>query len=123
MCAKKVFYFGLGVADFLRDKFNQLVDKGLGGRFQADASAYNDIQNGTLVLANGGTNGQIKDDLTVIKGIGPTFASRLENAGVTSYQSLAKLTPDELKEITHVADWQGDPGDWIIQAKSYGNSH
>lgn len=122
MCVKNVLNFGSGLAHNFIDIFNKLVDKGA-ARFQADAPDQIDINDGSLVFVNGGTSRSQVDDLTVIKGIGPTFAARLENAGVTTYKSLAKLTPDELKEITHVADWQGNPGDWINQAKSYENSH
>jgi predicted flap endonuclease-1-like 5' DNA nuclease len=58
------------------------------------------------------------DDLTKIKGIGPTFAKRLQEAGITTYQSLASLTADQIKEVTSVADWQADPEQWIVAAKA-----
>jgi predicted flap endonuclease-1-like 5' DNA nuclease len=56
------------------------------------------------------------DDLTAIKGIGPTFARRLHEAGVTSFAALAALSPDEVRAITAVANWQADPADWIAEA-------
>jgi hypothetical protein len=58
------------------------------------------------------------DDLTTISGIGPTFARRLNEAGVFTYAQLASLSPEEVVVITHVAEWQGDPVDWIGQAGS-----
>lgn len=58
------------------------------------------------------------DDLTTISGIGPTFARRLNEAGVTTYAHLASLSPDDVVTITQVAEWQGDPVDWINQARA-----
>lgn len=58
------------------------------------------------------------DDLTAIKGIGPTFARRLKEAGITTYAALANLTADQVRTITQMADWQGDPADWIAQAQA-----
>ncbi|MCA9932521.1 MAG: hypothetical protein H6662_18290 [Ardenticatenaceae bacterium] len=58
------------------------------------------------------------DDLTLINGIGPTFARRLQEAGVTTYAKLAILTPEYLKEVTKAADWQADPANWIVQAQA-----
>ncbi len=57
------------------------------------------------------------DDLTVINGIGPTFAKRLKAAGITSYQALAEAAPDHVKEVAKLADWQANPEDWIAAAK------
>ncbi len=57
------------------------------------------------------------DDLTQIDGIGPTFARRLAEAGVTTFAQLAALSPEEAREITHVTV-QSDPADWIAEAQS-----
>ena len=56
------------------------------------------------------------DDLTVIKGIGPTFAKRLTEAGVTTYAALAETTPEHLREITK-APPMAEPDKWIAQAR------
>lgn len=40
-----------------------------------------------------------KDNLQAIKGIGPVFSQRLNEAGITTFAQLAKLTPKELEEI------------------------
>ena len=42
---------------------------------------------------------QLKDDLKKIKGIGPVIAARLNKVGVHSFEDLAKLSPDRLREI------------------------
>lgn len=59
-----------------------------------------------------------KADLTEINGIGPTFARRLQEAGITSFAALSAQTPEYLKEVTKAADWQANPMDWIAQAKA-----
>ena len=56
------------------------------------------------------------DDLTVIRGIGPVFAHRLNQAGIYTFSQLATLKPEEVQSITQVTRW--DPADWIAEAKS-----
>ncbi|MCA9989388.1 MAG: hypothetical protein H6666_01715 [Ardenticatenaceae bacterium] len=60
---------------------------------------------------------EVHDDLTQINGIGPTFARRLNEAGIYSYRALAALTPETVKQITQARDWQGNPAGWIAQAR------
>lgn len=57
------------------------------------------------------------DDLTIINGIGPTFAKRLQAAGITTYQALAAARPEHIKEVAKLADWQANPEDWIAAAQ------
>ena len=57
------------------------------------------------------------DDLTKISGIGPAYAQRLNEAGVVTYGQLAGLSPQRIREILHISEWQGDPEAWIGQAK------
>lgn len=57
------------------------------------------------------------DDLTIINGIGPTFAKRLTAAGITTYQDLAEASPAHIKEVAKLADWQANPEDWITAAQ------
>ncbi len=40
------------------------------------------------------------DDLTAISGIGPVFAGRLRDAGITTFADVAKAGPDRLAEVT-----------------------
>lgn len=60
---------------------------------------------------------ELNDDLTEINGIGPTFARRLNEAGITSFGQLAELAPEQARAITHAAVWQADPADWIAEAR------
>jgi predicted flap endonuclease-1-like 5' DNA nuclease len=57
------------------------------------------------------------DDLTVIKGIGPVFAERLNAAGFYSYADLAQASPEALQAA--VATNQKVASEvWITQAKA-----
>ena len=57
------------------------------------------------------------DDLTQIKGIGPSYAARLYAAGITTYAGLAEVKPDRLAEILGEAGYQRAQKDnWSEQA-------
>lgn len=59
-----------------------------------------------------------RDNLEVIDGIGPTYAKRLNEAGIVSFAQLAELTPEQIKEIIKPAAWQKiEAESWIAQAK------
>jgi large subunit ribosomal protein L21 len=51
--------------------------------------------------------------LTEIKGIGPVFAKRLAEAGITTFAALAEASPEHLREVTKAT---ADPDEWIAQA-------
>ena len=121
---KKLFYFGLGLADLLYENFDELVCAGE-ERYNKLLGAKQPIEETVAVQTVVAMEpvevvleGAGPDDLTKIKGIGPTFAKRLQEAGITTYQALASLTADQIKEVTRVADWQGDPEQWIVAAKA-----
>ena len=76
------------------------------------------------IQGNGHVNGNAKEtavtlnDLTLINGIGPTFAKRLHEAGLQTFADLAASTPEHLRQVAKVAEWQGDPANWIAQAQA-----
>ncbi len=127
---KKIFYFGLGLASLLYENFDELVRAGeerYNELLGADIPIEETVEIETVVTVVTVTeevsdvaNNAGADDLTVINGIGPTFAKRLQEAGITTYQALARLTGEQIKEITRVAEWQADPDEWIAAAKVMG---
>jgi len=65
-----------------------------------------------------------EQDLELISGIGPVFAKRLKNAGINSYADLAKLAPQEVRDIVNVKKWQRlDAVSWIAQAVELSGAH
>jgi Uncharacterized conserved protein len=61
-----------------------------------------------------------KDDLKLISGVGPGLEKKLQDAGITTYAQIAKLTAREITELeTHVVKFAGriTRDDWIGQAK------
>lgn len=57
------------------------------------------------------------DDLTRIEGIGPKVSAALVNAGIKSYETLAKADVNDLKQILESAGYKYmDPGTWPEQA-------
>ncbi|MGB5058644.1 MAG: helix-hairpin-helix domain-containing protein [Candidatus Promineifilaceae bacterium] len=58
-----------------------------------------------------------RDDLTLINGIGPTFARRLYDGGIDTFAKLAAAQPEEVKAVAKLAAWQADPATWIAAAK------
>lgn len=57
------------------------------------------------------------DDLTEIKGIGPTFARRLAEANITTFADIANASPEYLREVTH-APAVARPEEWIAEARN-----
>lgn len=62
----------------------------------------------------GGTSG---DDLTRIKGIGPAFATRLSDAGITSFTALAAGDAATIAEIANTTETTAQR--WIDDAASH----
>jgi len=58
------------------------------------------------------------DHLEKIHGIGPVFARRFNEAGVTTFADLANLNPNDVRQIVAAEEWQKiDPESWINDAK------
>ncbi|MFO7540620.1 MAG: helix-hairpin-helix domain-containing protein [Chloroflexota bacterium] len=53
-----------------------------------------------------------------INGIGPTYATRLREAGIVALPDLAHADPDHIREITRLQPWHvHNPQDWIDEAR------
>lgn len=65
-----------------------------------------------------------QDNLEIINGIGPVFASRLNAAGIYTFAQLAALTPEQIQDI--MASSRGghmiDATEWIEEARQFANS-
>lgn len=83
---------------------------------QARLRQYDAQSAGSPLPTNPATYVGPADDLEQILGIGPTYARRLQEAGIHTYRDLAQQTPDHLREITgmslkrtaEAAEWIGD---------------
>lgn len=63
---------------------------------------------------------QLPYRLEEIRGIGPTYARRLNAAGIVTYQELARASERQLREIIRPASWQNvDFASWIRQARGF----
>jgi large subunit ribosomal protein L21 len=63
-----------------------------------------------------GADEKATDDLTQISGIGPAYARRLNEAGIMNYAQLSALSPEQVREMAQLGEWQGEPEEWIEQA-------
>lgn len=57
------------------------------------------------------------DNLESINGIGPTYARRLNEAGINSFATLAGAAPSKIAEIIGSRARSADIDSWIAQAK------
>ncbi len=59
------------------------------------------------------------DDLASIPGLGPAYARRLKEAGVLTYEDLARLDESDLRALVRAhPSWEGvDVGAWIAEAR------
>ena len=58
-----------------------------------------------------------KDDLQAIKGIGPAIEKKLNNAGIQTFEALARLSTEELENILGSTRRLVQEGNLIAQAK------
>ena len=61
----------------------------------------------------------VADDLQNITGIGPVFASRLNEAGIWTFADLASKDPEEVREIVSSGRVENmiEPEEWIAEAR------
>jgi predicted flap endonuclease-1-like 5' DNA nuclease len=59
-----------------------------------------------------------RDPLIDIYGVGPVYEQRLLNAGITTFEQLGNMTPDEIVTVIKPASYQLiDPEAWIKEAR------
>lgn len=59
-----------------------------------------------------------RDPLIDINGIGPAYERKLFDAGVYTFEDLAAMTPERVREIIAPQRWQEiDPASWIAEAR------
>lgn len=56
------------------------------------------------------------DDLTVIRGIGPVYSTRLGSIGITTFESLIEVDPAVIADAVGVSTATVD--NWIAQART-----
>jgi len=65
---------------------------------------------------------QVKNDLTLISGIGPVIQKKLNDLGIYTFQQVAELTPDMIDRITRTIKFFPDRigrDNWIGQAYAW----
>ncbi len=62
---------------------------------------------------------EFKDDLSLIAGIGPKFAEKLQGEGVSSLKQIASWTDDDVADYDRKLDLNGriEREEWVVQAK------
>ena len=70
------------------------------------------------ILAEKSPQVNVGDDLTVIEGVGPSYATRLRASGITTYDQLADSDEETLTVVIGAPAWRrAHNGDWIAQAR------
>jgi chromosome segregation ATPase len=65
-----------------------------------------------------------KNQLQLIRGIGPTYARRLSEMGIFTFNDLARQAPERLAEIVKLRPWQNhDPERWIAEAQQLNDTN
>jgi predicted flap endonuclease-1-like 5' DNA nuclease len=60
-----------------------------------------------------------KSELQLIRGIGPTYARRLNEFGIQSFSDLADCNPEQVASIIKKKTWQAvDIQTWLDEAKA-----
>lgn len=60
-----------------------------------------------------------KNQLQLIRGIGPTYANRLNDFGIQTFADLAECTVEQIADIIKKKSWQAvDIQDWLDEAKA-----
>jgi predicted flap endonuclease-1-like 5' DNA nuclease len=129
---KKLFYIGLGISIIVAKKSVSYFAEGR--EWAGEQIKHVKDAAGSLPEASVGTDSPTStkevsskvneratmtgsDDLTKINGIGPTYAKRLKEAGITTFATLSEKTPEELRTLTMASGKSADTDSWINQAR------
>ena len=119
---KKLFYIGLGLSIIAVKKSVSMIqekrEQYTPDEEAEEAPAPVEAAEESVVLVEDSVVVLEADDLTQITGIGPTYAKRLVEAGITTFAGLAAASPEELREVTKATGKSADPESWIAQAGS-----
>jgi hypothetical protein len=66
------------------------------------------------IMAPVGMAAPVRDDLSLVRGIGPVYRQRLYDAGIETFAALAAASVEQLEEITRAHG--ADIASWIEQA-------
>jgi predicted flap endonuclease-1-like 5' DNA nuclease len=72
-----------------------------------------------LAASSRSNDAAVAAHLQSIRGIGPVYARRLHAAGIHTFTDLLAASPEQLRQITGAAPWQGEPEIWIAQARQF----
>jgi chromosome segregation ATPase len=60
------------------------------------------------------------DNLELINGIGKVFAKKLNEAGIFSFEELARTAPDRIRDIIQPKSWQMiEPEKWVLESAAF----
>ena len=91
-----------------------LASSGTGKEDAAPAAASGDADaNGRLAAPQGDA-----DDLKQIKGVGPAFEKKLNDAGVFHFWQIASMTDDQLAALEEEVGTSGKGADWKAEAEA-----
>ena len=134
MKAFKVFIFGLLYGWFIKVAFdriyrgNEMQDirneneslkeyiRTLESKLQSKSLESKPVSHPQPVQAEPVQTKSEKDNLKVIKGIGPAIEKKLNNAGIHTFEALARLTNEELENILGSTKRLVQEGNLITQA-------
>lgn len=118
---KAWYLVGAGAVALAADGARRLLRRrrsdGAAGYRSADVVAETEAKTPVAEPATPAAATLAADDLTEIKGIGPVFAERLRQAGITTFADVAQASADQLREVTHATS-VANPDEWIAQAKA-----
>jgi DNA-directed RNA polymerase subunit beta' len=84
--------------------------------YEAQAPGGYDLGGGSDALTSP-ADGNYRDDLTIIEGIGPKIAELFFSYGINTFSDLASTAPDQLRQIMATDFASHDPSTWPDQAQ------